>query len=71
MKQIIIILAMLFAGQLMAQTKYETGMQKGLEQFAAVKSVEDMAAASAFLKELQTQKKTNGCHIIMQLMPII
>jgi len=57
MKQIIIILAMLFAGQLMAQTKYETGMQKGLEQFAAVKSVEDMAAASAFFERIADAEK--------------
>lgn len=57
MKQIIIILAMLFAGQLMAQTKYESGMQKGLEQFAAVKSVEDMAAASAFFERIADAEK--------------
>lgn len=57
MKQIIIILSMLFAGQLMAQTKYETGMQKGLEQFAAVKSVEDMAAASAFFERIADAEK--------------
>ncbi|MBW0178800.1 hypothetical protein [Sediminibacterium sp.] len=57
MKQIIIILSMLFAGQLVAQTKYETGMQKGLEQFAAVKSVEDMAAASAFFERIADAEK--------------
>ncbi|MFZ6025605.1 MAG: hypothetical protein ACOYVG_14235 [Bacteroidota bacterium] len=57
MKQIIIILAMLFAGQLLAQTKYESGMQKGLEQFAAVKSVEDMTAASAFFERIADAEK--------------
>lgn len=57
MKQIIIILSMLFAGQLMAQTKYESGMQKGLEQFAAAKSAEDMAAASAFFERIADAEK--------------
>lgn len=57
MKQIIIILSMLFAGQLIAQTKYESGMQKGLEQFAAAKSVEDMAAASAFFERIADAEK--------------
>ena len=57
MKQIIIILSMLFAGQLVAQTKYETGMQKGLEQFLAAKSVEDMAAASAFFERIADAEK--------------
>lgn len=57
MKQIIIILSMLFAGQLLAQTKYETGMQKGLEQFAAAKSAEDMAAASAFFERIADAEK--------------
>lgn len=57
MKQIIVIIAMLFAGQLLAQTKYEAGMQKGLEQFAAAKSVEDMAAASAFFERIADAEK--------------
>lgn len=57
MKQIIIILSMLFAGQLVAQTKYETGMQKGLEQFAAAKSADDMAAASAFFERIADAEK--------------
>lgn len=57
MKQIIVILTMLFAGQLMAQTKYESGMQKGLEQFAAAKSAEDMAAASAFFERIADAEK--------------
>jgi len=57
MKQIIIILSMLFAGQLVAQTKYEAGMQKGLEQFAAAKSAEDMAAASAFFERIADAEK--------------
>lgn len=57
MKQIIVIIAMLFAGQLFAQTKYETGMQKGLEQLAAAKSAEDMAAASAFFERIADAEK--------------
>lgn len=57
MKQILIILSMLFAGQLLAQSKYEAGMQKGLEQFAAAKSAEDMAAASAFFERIADAEK--------------
>lgn len=57
MKPIIIILAMLFAGQLMAQSKYESGMQKGLEQLAAAKSAEDMTVASAFFERIADAEK--------------
>jgi hypothetical protein len=57
MKQIIIILAMLFAGQLVAQTRYEAGMQKGLEQFAAAKTFEDMATTSAFFERIADAEK--------------
>lgn len=57
MKQIIIILSMFIAGQLTAQTRYEAGMQKGLEQFSAAKTAEDMAAASAFFERIADAEK--------------
>lgn len=57
MKQIIIILSMFLVGQLAAQTKYEAGMQKGLEQFGAAKTVEDMATASAFFERIADAEK--------------
>lgn len=57
MKQIIIILSMFIAGHLAAQTKYEAGMQKGLEQFGAAKTVEDMAATSAFFERIADAEK--------------
>ncbi len=57
MKQIIIILSMFIAGHLSAQTKYEAGMQKGLEQFSAAKTAEDMAATSAFFERIADAEK--------------
>lgn len=57
MKHFIIILSMFFVGQLSAQTKYEAGMQKGLEQFAAAKTYDDMATASAFFERIADAEK--------------
>lgn len=57
MKQIIIILSMFIAGHLAAQTRYEAGMQKGLEQFSAAKTAEDMAATSAFFERIADAEK--------------
>ena len=57
MKHFIIILSMFFIGQLSAQTKYEAGMQKGLEQFSTAKTAEDMAAASAFFERIADAEK--------------
>ena len=48
---------MFIAGQLTAQTRYEAGMQKGLEQFGAAKTAEDMAAASAFFERIADAEK--------------
>ena len=57
MKQIIVIISMFFAGQLLAQSKYESGMQKGLEQLVAAKSAEDFTAASAFFERIADAEK--------------
>jgi hypothetical protein len=57
MKPFIIILSMFFVGHLTAQSRYETGMQKGLEQFGAAKSAEDMTAVSAFFERIGDAEK--------------
>lgn len=57
MKQVIVILSMFFAGQLLAQSKYESGMQKGLEQLVAAKSAEEYTAASAFFERIADAEK--------------
>lgn len=57
MKQIIIILSMFIAGHLAAQTKYEAGMQKGMEQFSSAKTAEEMATASAFFERIADAEK--------------
>jgi hypothetical protein len=57
MKHFIIILSMFFIGQLSAQTKYEAGMQKGLEQFTAAKTYDDMATVSAFFERIADAEK--------------
>lgn len=57
MKQVIVIISMLFAGMVAAQSKYEGAMAKGLEQFKAVKTVEDMSAASAFFERVGDAEK--------------
>lgn len=48
---------MFVAGQLAAQSKYESGMQKGLEQLQASKTVEDMTSTSAFFERIADAEK--------------
>ncbi len=48
---------MFFAGMAAAQTKYEAAMARGLEQFKAAKTVEDMNAASAFFERIGDAEK--------------
>ena len=57
MKQVLVIVSMFFAGMLAAQSKYESGMAKGLEQFQAAKTVEDMSATSAFFERIADAEK--------------
>lgn len=57
MKQLFVMVTMFLAGHLAAQTKYETAMQKGLEQLGAAKTVEDMGAASAFFERIADAEK--------------
>jgi len=57
MKQVVVIISMLFAGMVAAQSKYEGAMAKGLEQFKAAKTVEDMNAASAFFERVGDAEK--------------
>jgi hypothetical protein len=48
---------MFVAGQLAAQSKYESGMQKGLEQLQTSKTVEDMTSTSAFFERIADAEK--------------
>jgi hypothetical protein len=57
MKQILMIISMFIAGLATAQSKYETAMAKGLEQFKAAKTVEDMNATSAFFERIGEAEK--------------
>lgn len=57
MKQAFIIISMFFSGMVMAQSKYETAMTRGIEQIKAVKSVDDMLAASAFFERVADAEK--------------
>ena len=52
MKQVFVIISMFFAGMIAAQSKFEAAMAKGLEQFKAAKTVEDMNATSAFFERV-------------------
>ena len=57
MKQVLVIISMFIAGMVAAQSKYEAAMAKGLEQFKAAKSVEDMNATSAFFERVGDAEK--------------
>ena len=57
MKQVLVIVSMFFAGMVAAQSRYETGMAKGLEQFKTAKTVEDFTAASAFFERIGDAEK--------------
>lgn len=57
MKQIWVIISMFITGMVAAQSKYEAAMAKGLEQFKAAKTVEDMNATSAFFERIGDAEK--------------
>lgn len=57
MKQAFIIISMFFATMAVAQSKYEGAMARGLEQFKAAKTVEDMLATSAFFERVGDAEK--------------
>ncbi len=57
MKKFLIIVSLFFAGQLAAQSKYESGMQKGLEQFSAAKTADEMGTASSFFERIADAEK--------------
>ncbi len=57
MKQVLIIVSMLFAGMVTAQTKYEAAMERGLAQFKAATTVDDMNTASAFFERIGDAEK--------------
>ncbi len=57
MKHLFVVITMFVAGQLAAQSKYESGMQKGLEQLQASKTVEDMTSTSAFFERIADAEK--------------
>lgn len=57
MKHLFVAITMFVAGQLAAQSKYESGMQKGLEQLQASKTVEDMTSTSAFFERIADAEK--------------
>lgn len=57
MKQLLVIVSMFFIGMAAAQTKYESAMAKGLEQFKSAKTAEDMTAASSFFERIGDAEK--------------
>ncbi len=57
MKQLMLIISLFFTGMLTAQSRYESGMSKGLEQFKSAKTVEDMQATSAFFERIGEAEK--------------
>ena len=57
MKQLLVVIGMLFAGMALSQSKYDAGMAKGLEQLKAAKSVEDMNVASGFFERIGDAEK--------------
>ncbi len=57
MKQLLIIISMFFCGMVSAQSKYETAMARGLEQFKAAKTAEEFSAASAFFERVGEAEK--------------
>jgi len=63
MKKIVLILALVFAANLTAQTQYEKGMNKAFE----LGSNKKILKLFNFLSELHLPKKTIGYRHIMQL----
>jgi hypothetical protein len=57
MKQLLVIVSMFICGMAVAQSKYEAAMGRGLEQFKAAKTAEDMATASAFFERVADAEK--------------
>jgi len=57
MKKLLVIISMFIAGMVAAQSKYEGAMAKGLEQFKASKTAEDMNAVSAFFERVGDAEK--------------
>lgn len=57
MKQLLIIVSMFFAGMAAAQSKYEAGMARGLEQLKAAKTTDDFTATSAFFERIGDAEK--------------
>ncbi|MBY0482667.1 MAG: DUF5331 domain-containing protein, partial [Chitinophagaceae bacterium] len=57
MKNLLVVAMIMIAGMVSAQSKYEAGMGKGLEQMKAAKSAEDMAASSAFFERIADAEK--------------
>ena len=57
MKKIILIISILFAGFVNAQTKFDGAMEKGLAQFNDAKTAEDMIATSAFFERVADAEK--------------
>lgn len=57
MKPLLVIISMFFAGMCLAQSKYESGMTRGLEQLKDAKTADDMTATSAFFERIGDAEK--------------
>ncbi|MEO8173431.1 MAG: hypothetical protein ABI581_10120 [Sediminibacterium sp.] len=57
MKYVLIIIGMFMATLVMGQSKYESGMTRGLEQMKAAKTTEEFLAASAFFERIGEAEK--------------
>jgi hypothetical protein len=57
MKKVLLMAALLVAGFVNAQSKYEGAMAKGLEQMKEAKTAEDMVATSAFFERVADAEK--------------
>lgn len=57
MKLVLMIISMVYAGFVPAQTKYESGMAKGLEQMKTAATPDQMIAASAFFERIAEAEK--------------
>lgn len=57
MKQLLFIAALFITGIASAQSRFETGMQKGLDQLKTAKSADDMTTASAFFERIGDAEK--------------
>lgn len=57
MKQLLFIAALFITAIASAQSRFETGMQKGLDQLKTAKSADDMTTASAFFERIGDAEK--------------